>query len=402
MNHGYLIVSVYFNDVATPVEGAKVNIKGEGANIDLLTDESGKTNKIKLNTPVLQASLVPQYEVKPYATYELTVEKTGYKPVIITGVEVFPTETSLQSVYMHQEDGTGPEYINLPEHELWEPSAGKDQYMHQTDDNLERVLPRVIIPEYVIVHDGAPTANATRHVVSFRDYIKNVTSSEIFSTWPVESIKANVHAIVSFTLNRYFTEWYKSRGHAFTITSSPAFDQKYTHNRTIFQSISNVVDEYFRYFIRLGGTTHPFFAQYNDGIKTNIKGRLSQWGSKEMADRGSSAIQILRHFYTNNLSLVVGHEMIGLPNSFPGFNLSVGTCGEYVQKAQIELNRIRTHYPAIPAIQPADGRYQDSTRRAVEAFQRIFNLPVRGVIDFATWFEISRVFTAVARLSAGV
>ena len=400
MAKGYLIVNVYFEDISNPVEGATVTIDGEGFDGKYITDQNGKTNKIELNAPDKEYSLSPQHITRPYSLYNLKVNKSGLKDSIIKNVEILPNETSIQNVFIDQDSDT---LIELPEHALWgddEPKIPEEPI--KEENTLERVLPRVIIPEYIVVHDGIPTSTATNYVVPFIDYIKNVASSEIYSTWPVESIKANVHAIVSFTLNRIFTEWYKGRGYNFTITSSPAYDQKWTYNRTIFQTISNVVDDYFRYYIRLSGLTQPFLAQYNDGIKTSNAGWLSQWGSKDLADNGYSALQILRHFYTSNLDLPVAEEMIGLPNSFPGYNLTIDSCGSYVQKAQVELNRIRGNYPGIPAISPADGMFSQSTKTAVETFQKAFDLPVTGIIDFATWFKISYVFGAVAKLAAGV
>ena len=399
MAKGYLIVNVYLEDIGHPVAGATVTVTGDNYEQSFITDEDGKTEKITLDAPNIEYSQYPQDYVKPYSTYDVTVTKPGLNTSIVNNVEILPEETSLQNVFIGKEKNI----IDLPEHCLWEgcePKIPEDPIKEEGE--LGRVLPRVIIPEYIIVHDGIPTASATDYVVPFIDYIKNVASSEIYSTWHREAIKANVHAIVSFTLNRIFTEWYRGRGYSFTITSSPAYDQKWTKDRTIFQTISNVVDEYFRYYIRLDGMIQPFLAQYNDGQKTNNPGWLSQWGSQDLATRGYSALQILRYYYTNNLTLQVAEEMIGLPTSFPGYNLQMGSCGSYVQKLQVELNRIRGNYPGIPAISPADGQYGQSTRNAVEAFQRAFNLPVTGIVNFATWYKISYVFGAVAGLSAGV
>lgn len=400
MSNGYLIVNVYLEDVAVPVEGATITIEGEGFKNDYITDSDGKTTKIVLDAPDIKYSLNPQHDVKPYSLYNLKATKPGLPTTVIKNVEIFPEETSFQNVFIKKDSDT---LIELPEHCLWdscEPKIPEDPIKNETSSL--RVLPKVIVPEYIIVHNGTPTSTATNYIVPFIDYIKNVASSEIYSTWPVESIKANVHAIVSFTLNRIFTEWYRARGFNFTITSSPAYDQTYVHGRTIFQTISNVVDDFFRYYIRLSGMVQPFLAQYNDGIKTNNSGWLSQWGSKDLAARGYTALQILRHYYTNNLNLHVAEEMVGLPTSFPGYNIKIGSCGEYVQKVQVELNRIRGNYPAIPAISPADGQFGQSTKKAVEAFQKAFDLPVNGIIDFATWFKISYIFGAVAKLSAGV
>jgi len=403
MAKGYLIVNVYLEDISNPVKNAIITITGESYEKEFVTDENGKTYKIELTTPEVEYSLTPQKEIRPYSLYDIKVEKENYNTTIIKNVEILPNEISIQNVFIKKTPNQ-TEIIDLPPHVLWgdyEPKIPEDPIKEEAEQ--VRVLPKVVIPEYIIVHDGIPTdTTAANYIVSFIDYIKNVASSEIYSTWNKEAIKANIHAIVSFTLNRIFTEWYRTRGYNFTITSSPAYDQKYTHNRTIFQSISNIVDEYFRYYIRLSGFNQPFLAQYNDGVKTNNPNWLNQWGSQDLATNGYTALQILRYYYTNNLNLYVAEEIIGLPTSFPGYNLSLNSCGEYVQKIQIELNRIRGNYPGIPAISPADGSFKESTKLAVETFQRVFDLPITGIIDFATWFKISYVFSAVAKLASGV
>lgn len=434
MQKGYLVIHVYLEDISHPVAEAAVTIKGNNYERTFITDVNGKIKEVELDAPNIEYSLTPQHEIKPYALYEISASKQGLNTSIVKNVEILPGETSIQNIFM--KNATGEIDIDvLDDHCLWEacekipeasikpeaelnnpqiynnltkyaaliePNSLTSTYSIANEANLSRVLPRVIVPEYIIVHDGAPSAAATNYTVTFIDYIKNVASSEIYSTWHVEALKANIHAIVSFTLNRIFTEWYRSRGYAWTITSSPAYDQKYTHNRTIFQSISNVVDQYFRYYIRLSGVTQPLLAQYAAGPNNVPAGRLSQWGSQSLATSGKSALEILRHYYTNSLSLVVGEEMIGLPSSFPGYSLNLNSCGEYVQKLQTELNRIRTAYPALPAISPADGKFGQSTKAAVEAFQKLFDLPVTGIVDFATWYKVSYYFNAIAGLSAGV
>lgn len=398
MQKGFLIVSVYLETVKEPVANATVTINNQ----TFITNLNGKTQKIKLEAPDKKYSVEYQHKIKPYSTYDITVTKPGLNTVIIKDVEVFPGDIALQDVYMAKKPGS-TDLIDLPEHDLWEETVYQTEDATNPEINPDaRILPSVIIPEFLRVKNGAPTSNAAVLTVPFIDYIKNVASSEIYSTWHPEAIKANVHAIVSFTLNRVFTEWYPSRGFNFTITSSPAFDQAFVPNRTIFQSIANIVDQYFREYIRLNNTSHPFFAQYNDGRNTNIPGRLSQWGSQNMALQGSTAIQILRRYYTNNLALHTANQVVGLPSSFPGFNLRNGSCGEFVQQMQIRLNRIRGNFPAIPAISPTNGQYEESTRRAVEAFQRAFNIPVTGIVDIGTWSRISNIFTAVAGLQHGV
>ena len=402
MQKGYLIIDVYLNTIGEPVEDAEVTISGINYEHTFRTDMNGQTSTIELNAPNKEFSLIPQNKVKPYSTYNVKVSKNGLNTVIIKNVEVFSEETSIQKVFLHKVSKT--EIIDLPEHCLWDdcPSKIPENPIKSDNNNELRVLPRVIIPEYILVKNGTPTSNASILVVPFIDYIKNVASSEIYSTWHVEAIKANVHAIVSFTLNRIFTEWYPSKGNNFTISASPAYDQKFTPDRTIFQTISDVVDEYFKYYIRLNGFTQPFFAQYNDGEKTNNAGWLSQWGSQSLATQGYKAIDILKHYYTSNLGLYNAEEIIGLPNSFPGYSLQIGSCGAYVQKVQTELNRIRANYPGIPAISPANGQYNENTANAVRTFQKVFGLTQNGIVDWATWFKISYVFTAVAKLQSGV
>lgn len=410
MDKGYLIVTVYENNVAQPIEGATVIVRGDNYEQSFTTDNNGKTPTIELDAPLKIYSLTPQTEVRPYSVYQVEAIKQGFETTIINGVQVFPDETSLQSVYLSPSGittlmtltSTPPaNVINIPPHSLWEETKEGAEKNEEIINNV-RVLPQVLIPEYVIVHDGSPTAtNVANYFVPFTDYIKNVASSEVYSTWPIEAIRANVYAIISFTMNRIFTEWYKSQGYNFTITSLPRYDQTYIHNRTIFQTISNVVNQIFNYYIQLPNTNFPFLAQYNDGIETNIPGRLSQWGSKYLADQGYSAIQILRYYYVAGLTLNNANEINGLPTSFPGYNLTMGSCGEPVQKIQVMINTINGSYPGIPRIIPADGKYQNNTRVSIEKFQEVFGLPITGIVDIATWYRISYIYIAVSKMLRG-
>lgn len=401
MSSGFLIIEVYLDNEANPVDGATVLILGEDTNLTVKTDNSGKTEKITLDAPNVEFSLEPQHNVRPYATYSIKVSKPGLETSIIEGVEVLANETSIQKVFLKK--GSTINYEELPPHVLWGNYPEKIEDETLPESNISRVYPSVLIPEYIIVHDGIPSnSSAKNYVVSFPDYIKNVASSEIYSTWPKETIKANILAIISFTLNRIFTEWYPSRGYNFTITSSTAYDQKYTHDRTIFQSISDIVDEIFNNYLKMPNVKHPFFAQYNDGVKTNNKGWLSQWGSKSLGDQGYDALRIVRYYYSPNITIEKANDIEGLPLSFPGYNLKEGDCGEEVQKIQNELNIISNNYPAIPKIIPADGRFGDSTRKSVRKFQEVFNLPVTGVVNFATWYKISYIYIAVSKMIQGI
>lgn len=404
MAKGKLIVNVYVNNEAIPIEGATVNISDGINSIDVLTNESGQTNVIELETPNKIYSLEPQNEVRPFNVYNITVYKEGLGMTTIIGVQVYDDILSIQDVYLSgtlSDMGRQTTYITPPT--IWENRIAKISQNNVEAFNSGKVLPEVIIPEYVIVHDGIPTdTSAANYYVSFSDYIKNVTCSEIYPTWPRETIKANVYAIVSFTLNRVFTEWYFSKGYNFTITSSPTYDQKYTHNRTIFDTVANVVDEVFREYLKFPGRSYPFLAQYSDGINVVKEGWLSQWGSKTLGEQGYNAIQIVRYYYGNSIELDKAKIVSGLPTSFPGYNLTLGSCGEEVQLLQNALNKIRGSYPAIPLIPNTNGIFDTSTENAVKKFQSVFNLPVTGVVNFATWYRISAIFVAVSEMLKGI
>lgn len=404
MAKGRLIVNVYVNNVATPIEGATVNVSDGINNTDFFTNDSGQTNVIELETPDKIYSLEPQNEVRPFSVYNITVYKEGLGITTIIGVQVYDDTLSIQDVYLSTTPGDAGKqttYITPPT--IWEnrvPKVKKDNVQAYEEG---KVLPRVVVPEYIIVHDGIPTDTyAANYYVSFSDYIKNVTCSEIYPTWPRETIRANVHAIVSFTLNRVFTEWYFSKGYNFTITSSTAYDQKYTHNRTIFDSISNIVDEIFMEYLKFPGRSFPFFAQYSDGINVVRDGWLSQWGSKTLGDQGYNSLQIVRHYYGNTIQLAEAEIVPGLPTSFPGYNLTIGACGEEVQLVQNALNKIRGSYPALPLIPTTNGIFDESTETAVKKFQSIFSLPVTGIVNFATWYRISAIFVAVSDMLKGI
>ena len=266
-------------------------------------------------------------------------------------------------------------------------------------DTGEIVLSRVVIPEYIVVHDGTPGDNTARnYYVRYRDYIKNVASSEIYATWPDATIRANVLAIMSFTLNRVYTEWYRGKGYQFTITSSTAYDHKFIPGRNYYQSISRIVDEQFENYLSRPNVTQPILTQYCDGEKVTCPNWMTQWGSKYLGDQGYSAIEILRYFYGNDMYINVAEGISGIPASWPGYNLSLGATGDKVRQLQQQLARIAKTYPAIPSIR-VDGVYGPSTQQAVRTFQQVFGLPQTGVVDYNTWYEISNIYVAVTRIA---
>ena len=263
----------------------------------------------------------------------------------------------------------------------------------------EIVLSRVVIPEYVVVHDGPPSdTRAKDYYVRYRDYIKNVASSEIYSTWPEATIRANILAIQSFTLNRVYTEWYRNKGKDFTITSSTAYDHKFVPGRNIFESISAIVDEIFSEYLSRPNVEQPILTQYCDGKNVSCPNWLSQWGSKALGDQGYTAIEILRNYYGDSIYINSTDEISGIPSSYPGSPLRVGDSGEKVRQMQRQLNVISNAYPLIPKI-AEDGVFGPATEEAVKTFQRIFGLTQDGIVGFRTWYKISEIYVGVSRIA---
>ena len=261
-------------------------------------------------------------------------------------------------------------------------------------------MPPIIIPyipSYITVHLGAPSSNAANVTVSFTDYVKNVASSEIYPTWEESALRANILAIISFALNRVYTEFYRSRGFAFEITSSTAYDQNFVYGRNFFDSIVRIVDELFNSYLRRTGFVEPLAAKFCNGTTVTCEG-LSQWGSQYLARQGYSAVRILRNYYGTNTEIVSGARVQGITESYPGTALRNGSVGPNVIVVQQELNRISQNYPAIPKV-AVDGIFGRATENAVRAFQRIFGLTVDGIVGRNTWYELVRLYVAVLNLS---
>ncbi len=255
----------------------------------------------------------------------------------------------------------------------------------------------VVIPEYITVHLGAPDEEAENVTVPFIDYIKNVASSELYPTWPENALRANIHAIVSVALNRIVLEWYPSRGYNFDITNSTRYDQAFVYNRGIYDNISVIVDEIFNQYIIRNGQVIPLYATFCDGRAVQCDG-LHQWGTVDLANQGYTPMEILQYYYGDDISLVVNAPVGGIGLSYPGEPLIPGDSSIIILRQQLGLNRIAMNFPAIPVIEPVDGYYGPSTVAAVMAFQRIFNLPVTGIIDEATFYRIRQIYVAVEKL----
>lgn len=406
VDEGKLQVRIRQKNLGTPVSGASVRISFSGdpdGNIEEAgTDESGNSQMVTVKTPPLEYSMEPN-ETQPYSEVTVTVSAQGYREITVSGVEVLPNETSIQEIELEALDAPGNPIDNIviPAHTLYGdyPAKIPEAEVKSVNDTGEIVLSRVVIPEFVIVHDGVPTdPTAKNYYIRYRDYIKNVASSEIYATWPDAAIRANVLAIMSFTLNRIYTEWYRGKGYNFNITSSTAYDHKFIYGRNIYTNISKIVNEMFENYLSRPNVTQPILTQYCDGQKVSCPTWMTQWGAKNLGDQGYSPIEILRHFYGSNMYINVAEGISGIPASWPGYDLTVGSRGNKVYQMQQQLARIAKSYPAIPVIVP-DGIYGNKTREAVEKFQSVFGLPVTGIVDYNTWYEISNIYVAVTRIA---
>ena len=260
------------------------------------------------------------------------------------------------------------------------------------------VLPQPIVPEFITVHLGRPGDNANNVTVPFPDYIKNVASSEIYPTWPQSAIRANIYAQLSYTLNRIYTEWYRSQGYDFDITNSTQFDHSFNYGREIFSNISDIVDDIFDSYIRKAGQAAPFIAPYCDGVQTQCEG-LSQWGTVSLAEQGLSSVEILEYYYGDDIEIVTNVPISGDVESYPGYPLRLGDFNSNVTLIQTRLNRIAGNYPTIPKIYPVNGEFGAITESAVRRFQEIFDLPVDGIVGKGTWYRLSYIYAVVRRLS---
>ncbi len=402
-NFGRLRVRATTANLA-PVENARVQITNASQPDTLIdeltTDASGLTPEIPLPAPSIDYSLEPS-DQQPYSEYTVNITAEQFVPTTVQNVQILPEITALQGAFMAVQSPQGSELFVIPPHTLFGdyPPKIAEAEIKPTGETGEIVLQNVVIPEYVVVHDGPPTdTSAANHYVRFRDYIKNVASSEIYATWPESTITANVLAILSFTLNRVFTEWYRNQGFNFTITSSTAFDHKWMSGRNIYENISQIVDRMFTNYLSRPNVRQPILTQYCDGRRVQCPNWMTQWGSKDLGDQGMSAIDILRNFYGNSIYINTANEVSGVPVSWPGSNLSVGSSGASVRMIQEQLNRISDTYTVIPKV-AVDGQFTQATADAVSAFQQAFDLPGSGIVDFPTWYKISAIYVAVSRIA---
>ena len=400
---GKLVISVFAFTVGKPISKAIITIT-EVNNKEVIfgsleTDISGKTSIIYLPAPL------PIYSSnnldKPFSEYDIYIKANGYQDKLIKNVQIYPNSKAEQQVFLlPTSEINSKKIINISYPTLWGnyPAKEIENPIKELPASLGFVvLPNPVVPEFVIVHAGPPSSDAPNYKVPFIDYIKNVACCELYSTWPKETLKANILAIISFTLNRVYTEWYISKGYNFTITGSHAYDQAYDHGRTIYEEISILVDTIFTTFITKPGIRQPLLAQYCDGKKSNCPNALRQWGSKSLGDDGFLAIDILKRYYGSDIFLMEANKVEGIPKSFNGENLQLGSKGNNVKIIQEQINTINQNYPGINKLK-VNGEFDDDTRISVEKFQEVFDLPTTGIVDFATWYKISAIYVAVEQM----
>ena len=397
---GYLTVQARTAHDAVPLANVYIQIVDHAKNIiyEMTTDGNGETQVVPLETIDKSFSLNQYYTGIPYFSYSVFAQKAGFNTISVVDIPILDGETAILPIALvpMQERQTSPEQTNI--------YVGKPAVAMQGARNQEGpmsapyVLRQVVIPNPITVHMGAPSAYASNVQVSFPDYVKNVASSEIYPTWPDAALRANIYAIITYALNRIYTEWYRNMGYNFDITNNTAYDQYFVYGRPIYESISRIVDEIFNEYVRRSGQNAPYFTSFCNGTTATCQG-MSQWGTVSLANRNFTPLQILRSYYPNDIEIVQTNTITSIVSSYPGTALRVGSTGLDVQTIQTYLNRIRRNYPAIPAITDNAGVFGDSTRAAVTKFKRIFNLTVDGIVGKATWYKISSIYTAVARLA---
>lgn len=407
---GNLNVIVTGTDSYSPLSSATIEIANTGEPNRILesvnTDRNGQTGNIELSAPPREYSMEPT-DNQPYSEYNVKISAPGYQEGLVSGVQIFSGENGLQSIVLQPSEQT-PDYVYNPivigGHTLWEyyPPKIAEPEIKPLSESGEIVLSRVVVPETIVVHDGVPgDSTATDYYVPYIDYIKNVACCEIYSTWPESTIEANILAIMSFTLNRVYTEWYRNKGYNFTITSSTAYDHKWIYGKTIYENISQIADRLYNRYLARSNVKQPILTQYCDGKRVSCPNWMTQWGSKALGDDGFSAIDIIHYYYGSDMYVNEAEIVSGIPSSYPGYDLTIGSSGEPVITIQEQLNRIAQNYPAIPTV-TVDGIFGSATTESVRAFQSIFNLPVSGIVDFPTWYKISQIYVGVSKIGENI
>lgn len=415
---GKIFAKIYEKDTESPIKGVKVSIykmteegrilsSRQSDIITLYTNEFGETDIVALPTPSKENALNPLGS-KPYSEYAISIEAAGYAPVVLRGTQIFADVTAVQKMELipvsETEGRDSVEIIDIPEHTLTGQYPQQESQQELQQEHKEQQEARqnldvdVVLPEFVIVHDGHPNTPAPRYKLRFKDYIKNVLASEVYPTWKKDALIANALCVISYTLNRIYTNYYKDKG--FTITGITQFDHKYTHGRNTFEETDDVVEEVFKQYIAKPGENAPLFAQYRAGKKqpcpfASRPGMLYQWGTACLAERGMNYMEILKYYYKNvEIRLA---DFIQVTKSFPGYNIKEGDQKGAVRTIQKYLFQIRKKYSNIPEI-IISGTFDSNTVNAVKIFQRNFQIPDNGIVDELTWNKLNDIYVYVTNL----
>ena len=400
MMNGILRIQTYRPRQSAPVEGVTVVITGSGFTAHRITDAEGNAEDVAICAPACALSLDENNTTTlPYAVCSLTARKPGYRTVRIQGIQIFAGQVTLAQPQMLPDTEEGRDIPNapivIPPHPLFAGSGGSGA--QPVENCTPRVLDKVIIPKNITVHLGKPAASARNVTVSFRDYIANVASSEVYPTWPIEALKANIHCQISLALNRIYTEWYPSKGYTFNITNSTSYDQYYVHGRTVFEVMVRITDDIFNTYLRKSGTVNPYYSEYCDGKSVTCPG-LKQWGTVTLANNGRSALQILRYYYGSDIEIGRTSNIQSIPRSYPGSPLRQGDRGTAVFTLQRQLNRITKDYPFLGLL-TVDGVFGSRMTETVKRFQKQFNLTADGMVGRQTWYKISYIYVSVKDLA---
>ena len=398
-NTGTLRIQTFAARQSAPVEGVTVAVQGDGFTLHRITDATGSAADIPVEAPACTLSLDEDNTTRPYAIVSLTAAKPGYRTVRIEGIQIFAGQVTLaqpQMLPVTEEDRDIPNApIVIPPHALFAGSGGSGP--QPRENCTPRVLEQVIIPKNITVHLGKPAAAARNVTVSFRDYIANVASSEVYPTWPEQALRANIHCQISLALNRIYTEWYPSKGYTFNITNSTSYDQYYVHGRTVFDVMVRITDDIFNTYLRKRGTVNPYYSEYCDGKSVTCPG-LKQWGTVTLANQGRTALQILKYYYGNDIEIVRTNNIQSIPQSYPGSPIRQGDSGTAVFTLQRQLNRITKDYPFLGKL-TVDGVFGSRMAATVRAFQKQFNLTADGMVGRQTWYKISYIYVSVKDLA---
>ncbi len=400
---GYLTMQARTAHDALPLPGVQVSVLDDENNriYELTTDANGETRRVALETMSRSYSQNENFTGTPYITYQVFAQAEGFESVSVFDIPIFDGESAVLPLVLVPMQGQGRERMQT-QITVGAPAVSMEGEREPEGffqgGEAPQVLRQVAVPNPITVHLGAPDAAVSNVQVSFPDYVKNVASSEIYPTWPASALRANIYAIITFALNRVYTEWYRAKGYPFDITNSTAYDQAFIYGRPIYDSISRIVDEIFNEYVRRQGQEAPYFTSFCNGTTTTCRG-LSQWGTVTLANQGYTPIRILRYYYPDDVEIAETNIITNELSSYPGSPLRLGSTGLDVQTIQTYLGRIRQNYPAIPVITDASGTFGDSTRAAVRKFQSIFGLSPDGVVGKSTWFKISSLYTSVTRLA---